>query len=547
MALLISHQSKDYYQQLLDTAPEAIVVVGPSGAIELVNRRTESLFGYARGAIVGRPLDVLIPDESHVGGAAELAHSLRRPSARPTGLRLALSGRREDGTEIPIEVSFTPLATAEGTVVSAVIHDARTREDDSSAGVTSDHLASAIDGMKDALALFDREDRLVLCNAAYRRLIADVLPTPPTGERYERVLDAWLDHVELPSDEARAQFLAESSSRRANHRTSTFDLSLRDGRSLRVIDRRTADGECVETIRDVTDEVRRAEELRAARAAAEADSRAKTEFLASMSHELRTPLNAILGFAQLIQRDRQGPLERLERRVAHIVKGGEHVVRLLDDILDLSRMEAGGVAMSIQPVEVRSVVGEVESTLGPLAVEGGVCLDSSVVPADLPLVAADRTRLTQILMNFGSNGIKYNRPAGTVTFAARVIAGNRVRIAVRDDGLGIPEEKKEKLFQPFERAGRETSAIQGTGLGLVVTRRLAQLMHGDVGFASVAGCGSEFWVDLPVAASGARAQPPMLEDLGASTDGSSAPRPSAAGALRERLGSEPGTREAPGP
>jgi signal transduction histidine kinase/ActR/RegA family two-component response regulator len=275
------------------------------------------------------------------------------------------------------------------------------------------------------------------------------------------------------------------------------DVRTRDGHSVRIVERRTAEGGTVMTVWDVTEDVEHEEELRRAHAAAEAASSAKSEFLASMSHELRTPLNAILGFAQLLQRDRKTPLsERHRERVDHVLKGGEHLLRLIDEVLDLSRIEAGRVLVSPEPVALPEVLAEVKSTLDPMAVRAEVTIEVAPFPPDIPEVIADRTRFKQILMNYGSNAIKYGRAGGAATFRVAV-RGDVVRITVADDGIGIPADKQDKIFQPFHRAGQETGPIEGTGIGLAITKRLAELMRGSVGFHSTAGQGSEFWIELP--------------------------------------------------
>jgi len=258
------------------------------------------------------------------------------------------------------------------------------------------------------------------------------------------------------------------------------------------------------------------EELREARTAAEGASAAKSEFLSSMSHELRTPLNAILGFAQLLHSDRkEPPSDRQKERISHILKGGAHLLRLIDDILDLSRIEASGVSISTEAVGVLEVLEEVKRTLEPFAADQSIRLEFEALMAEVPAVSADRTRFAQILMNFGSNAIKYNRPEGKVTFSISSPAADYVRVSVRDTGMGIPAHQQSKLFQPFQRAGQETGPIEGTGIGLVITKRLADLMKGRIGFRSIVNEGSEFWVDMPVHASSARTTfaPPQPDSL----------------------------------
>ena len=243
---------------------------------------------------------------------------------------------RKDGTSLPIELTLGVLHTERGTTTSVAIRDIRGRSGKRcEAQLLADRLADAVESIQDAFALFDNDDRLILCNTGYRRLVAGCLSGAIIGKSYEQLLDAWISDMEFASEAERGDFRADRIARRCRNDTTAFDVRMNDGRSLRVIDRRTPGGGTVKTIGDRTGEVRLAKELREAREAAEGASRAKSEFVSSMSHELRTPLNAILGFAQLLQLDRRDPLsERHRERVKHILKGGEHLLRLIDDILD---------------------------------------------------------------------------------------------------------------------------------------------------------------------------------------------------------------------
>jgi PAS domain S-box-containing protein len=489
--------AEDHYKQLLDAAPDAMLVVSPQGDIQFANVQTERLFGYARVELLGRPLEILIPNRFRGSHADHIQRFAGNPAARSMGSGLELSGRRRDGTEAPVEVSLSPVLWAGTRSVCAAIRDITDRRRlEAMAKVIADRLASAVETMEDAFALFDANDALVVCSSAYRALLGEARG-PLIGQSYEELLDAWMRDLAFAGDEERMRFRSERLAGRHDPK-GAFDVRTRDGRSLRVMDRRTVEGGIVKTIWDLTRDVELAEEVRLAKAAAEAASAAKSEFLSSMSHELRTPLNAILGFAQLLERDRKEPLsDRQKERARQILRGGEHLLRLIDDILDLSHIEAGRVAVSPEAVSVADVLEAARLTLEPLAARSHVHLDPVVGAEGLPAVNVDRTRFAQIVMNFASNAIKYNRPGGTVTLLASAPNALVVRVTVTDTGVGIPDDAQTKLFQPFQRAGQETGPIEGTGIGLVISKRLAELMGGSVGFRSAPGVGSEFWVDLP--------------------------------------------------
>jgi len=245
------------------------------------------------------------------------------------------------------------------------------------------------------------------------------------------------------------------------------------------------------TVQDVTerklvDEVKRA-------------SKAKSEFLSRMSHELRTPLNAILGFGQLLER--QKPTEVQRKRVGYILSAGKHLLDLINEVLDISRIEAGRMQLSLEPVCVADALEETLDLMRPLATERSIQLSASVDIDAGVHVLADRQRFKQVLVNLLNNAVKYTPFFGGVAVSYHVPGNEKVRVLVSDTGSGIPAEKLARLFTPFERLGAEQSAIEGTGLGLALSQRLMDAMGGSIGVESAVGKGSTFWIELPLAKS----------------------------------------------
>jgi len=515
-------------RKLLDGAPDAMTVVDGDGRIVLVNLQLEQLFCYTREQLLGRDVELLIPERFRGTHVAHRANFARAPRVRPMGTGRELFGRRSDGSEFPVEISLSPINTAPGLLIAASIRDISDRKrQEQEIRRIQEHLLNAVESIQGAFAIFDARDRLVLCNSSFRALLGSGVPgrmeDQTCFELFERSAAQGIF-----SSQADAGLRSEFLQRFRNYHLApegALDAQTRDGRSLRIVERPTTGGGRVTTIWDITADVVHEEQLRGARALAEAASSAKSEFLASMSHELRTPLNAILGFAQLLQRDKKTPLsDRQQERIGHVLSSGEHLLRLIDEVLDLSSIESGRVSVSIEEVQLPEILSEVKATLDPSATRNGIDVSIRPLPAALPAVLADRTRLKQILMNYGSNAIKYGVRGGQVNIEARVLADS-VRVEVQDNGIGIPANKHDKVFQPFQRAGQETGPIQGTGIGLAITKRLAELMRGSVGFRSEPGQGSVFWIELHAQhAQRALSEQAKLADTASSLDGVDGPR-----------------------
>ena len=239
-------------------------------------------------------------------------------------------------------------------------------------------------------------------------------------------------------------------------------------------------------------------ELERAKSAAEKANLAKSDFLSSMSHELRSPLNAILGFAQLMESGTPLPTPAQQDSIGQILQAGWYLLALINEILDLALIESGKLSLSVEPMSLAEVLADCQAMIEPQAAQGGIRV--SFVPFEgASFVSADRTRVKQVLINLLSNAIKYNRVGGHVEVSCRLVSSQRLRISIQDTGEGLSADKLDQLFQPFNRLGQEAGIKEGTGIGLVVSKRLVELMGGEIGAQSAVGVGSVFWFELNAA------------------------------------------------
>jgi PAS domain S-box-containing protein len=377
--------------------------------------------------------------------------------------------------------------------------------------VSEEKLAVTLHSIGDAVIATDAEERVTLLNPLAEHLTGWTQAEAagrPVGEIFHIINQETRQPATIPVRETLALGAIHGL---ANHTI----LIARDGRECAIADScapiRGGDGQVVGAVlvfRDVTKEYaaqqalrEKSVELESAMSVAERANLAKSEFLSSMSHELRSPLNAILGFAQLIESDSPPPTPAQMERVSQILQAGWHLLTLINEILDLSVIESGKVSLSRESVSLTEVMSECQAMMSPLAQQHGVSMTFPQFEPDTPLfVKADRTRLKQVIINLLSNAIKYNKEQGTVIVSCAERDPAHIRISVADTGEGLPPDKLVQLFQPFNRLGQEAGSVAGTGIGLVVTKRLAELMEGVLGVESTVGVGSVFWCDLMSAA-----------------------------------------------
>ena len=518
-------ESEERFRRLAENAPDLIFRyrLAPTPGFEYVSPAAAAITGYTPEEHYADPelgLKLVLPEDR-----ALLEEATRNPAAcdnRPLRLRW----RRKDGTVLWIEQRLVP-----------VHHDGR---------------LIAIEGIaRDITDLMEAGEAIRALNAQLERRVAErtaelreakgflehLIATSPgvlfqatsedftatyvspnlerlLGYRSEEVVGVPYFLLERMHPEDRARALAAQNQRRLHG--SHAELAGRETEVVQEIRFRHRDGSyrwfsvamrishdtqgipamTLGHALDITERKRAEEAMLEARAEAERANLAKSEFLSRMSHELRTPLHSVLGFAQLLEMDAQRP-EQAES-VQQILRAGRHLLDLINEVLDISRIEAGRVSVSPEPVHVGELVRESLDLIAPMAAAKRLQLHGQTAGASDRYVRADRQRLKQVLLNLLSNAVKYNRPEGTVVVALSEPAPGRLRFLVSDTGPGIPADRLERLFKPFERLHTEESGVEGIGLGLALSKRLVEAMGGVIGVETTVGTGSTFWVDLPL-------------------------------------------------
>jgi len=480
------------FGDLLESTPDAIVMLNVTGRIVMVNGQAENLFGYARATLLGQPVEQLLPKRFHQAHLRHRAHFFEQPRTRTMGAGLELYGRRSNGDEFPVEISLSPLQTEEGTMVMSAIRDITDRKK------ADKKFRDLLESAPDAMVIVNRDGEMVLVNHQATRLF---------GWSQDDMLGKSIDM--LVPQRFRAQHAGHRTGFAAHPRARSMGAGLdlyglrKDGSEFPVevslSPMETEEGPFVSSaIRDVTERKRFEQALRDKNMQLEDAARIKDRFLATMSHELRTPLNAVIGFTGTLLMELPGPLNAEQKRQLGLVQSSaDHLLSLINDLLDLAKLDDNRKELHGEPVDCRALLEQLSATFQPQAARKGLAFGLQL-PAGALVLHTDQRALHQILINLVGNAIKFTAH-GSV--ALQLDAGTEHspwRFRVHDTGAGIAPDDQQRLFLAFSRLeAAERDAIEGTGLGLHLSRKLAQALGGTLELESSSGHGSTFTLSLP--------------------------------------------------
>lgn len=493
------HLAEEYLAGIVENSADGIVTIDGKGNIRTFNKAAERMFGFSAEELEGNNVSMLIPGKMAKLHDGYLANSSLYES-RIINTARDLYGLRKNGDIFPVELNVSRMNLPGKVTFIGILHDISDRVAAAEAiRQSEERYQNSLSFSNTGAWEWNFETNEVYWSQRVGPLLGFDESITASRERYLEALHP--EDVDVASrlfGDSGAGIDAEVN---FEHRVIWPDGSVH---WLHQIGRCfiSDDGElkrAVGIIIDITERKNLEDELRSAKDEAEKANDAKSDFLSSMSHELRTPLNAILGFGQMLQMENDGTFSESQREsINYIVDGGKHLLDLVNDILDLSKIDAGQLVVNLQAVDPKQIVDELAPSFVTMMAARSIKFEHADRENKSLEVIADYTRLRQIIINLLSNACKYNKEGGEITVSYQRIASERLRISVTDTGPGIADAKQPFLFKPFERLGAEYTSTEGSGVGLAVCKNLVELMHGEIGFVSEVGIGSTFWLELPI-------------------------------------------------
>ncbi len=486
---------------IIRTAVDGIITISAAGIVDSMNTAAETMFGYEAAEVMGKNVSMLMPEPDRSQHDGYLKRYLESGMPRILGLRREVQGLRKNGEVFAMSLATSDFSLGKELCFAGIVRDiSQAKQDEQSLRQSREQFSHAAK----------------VANLCHWRADASMSQWLETSENTSQIIGTPADELLGNYDKYLARIhpddrdMLTQSYAAIGQEPQPYELEYRvigdDGMTRYLWEvaepEYDEDGTLISyrgTTQNVTDRKVAEREAIVAKEAADRANLAKSEFLSSMSHELRTPLNAILGFGQMLEYNPKEPLSETQQdSVNHILKGGQHLLDLINEVLNLAKIEAGHIDLSLEDIAAHDVLEESVSLIASMAESRGITINKPSGQTEPLMVLADHTRLKQILLNLLSNAIKYNREGGRIEITCERTNNHRLHISVSDTGKGIPADKQDELFQPFSRLGAEHTEIEGTGIGLTVTKKLVEFMNGAIGLESTVGEGSTFWIELPL-------------------------------------------------